>query len=135
MQFLSDLLLGWTTIHNRQYLVRQLNDHKAAIAMEDLKGLGLNQYAEICGELLARGHARSGDAIALSGYIGTSDRFIDAVTEFANDYADQTEIDYRTFLHSRFAPHTTRKKGLPTKRPAKIKLRKATVIKESVPSG
>jgi uncharacterized protein (DUF2252 family) len=135
MQFLSDLLLGWTTIHNRQYLVRQLNDHKAAIAIEDLKGVGLNQYAEICGELLARGHARSGDAIALSGYIGTSDRFIEAVTEFAIDYADQTEIDYKAFLHSRFVPRTARKKDLPAKKPVKMKLRKVTVIKESVPSG
>ena len=71
MQFLSDILLGWTTIHNRQYLVRQLNDHKASIEMEDLKGEGLSQYAEICGELLARGHARSGDPVALDGYIGT----------------------------------------------------------------
>ncbi len=115
MQFLSDLLLGWTTIHNRHYLVRQLNDHKASIEIGDLKGEGLNQYAEICGELLARGHARSGDAIALSGYIGTSDRFIEAVTEFAIDYADQTEVDYKTFLHSRFAPHTASKKGPPTK--------------------
>src|ERR1700733_6235527 len=135
MQFLSDLLLGWTTINNRHYLVRQLNDHKASIAMEDLKGEGLNQYAEICGELLARGHARSGDAIALSGYIGTSDRFIEAVTEFAIDYADQTEVDYKTFLHSRFAPHTVRKSSLPAKRPVRVKLRKVRVIKESVPPG
>ena len=111
MQFMSDLLLGWTTIHNRHYLVRQLNDHKASIEMEDLKGEGLNQYAEICGELLARGHARSGDAIALSGYIGTSDRFIEAIAEFAVDYADQTEADYKEFLHSRFAPRTARKKA------------------------
>jgi uncharacterized protein (DUF2252 family) len=133
MQFLSDLLLGWTTIHNRQYLVRQLNDHKASIAIEDLSGDGLNQYAEICGELLARCHARSGDAVALSGYIGTSDRFIEAVTEFAVDYADQTEVDYQTFLHSRFAPRSARKKAAPAKAPAKIKLKKAAVIKESVP--
>ena len=49
------------------------------------------QYAEICGELLARGHARSGDAVALDGYIGTSDRFVEAVADFAVDYADQTE--------------------------------------------
>ena len=135
MQFLSDLLLGWTTIHNRHYLVRQLNDHKASIDIGDLKGEGLNQYAEICGELLARGHARSGDAIALSGYIGTSDRFIEAVTEFAIDYADQTEVDYKTFLHSRFAPRTRSKKGPPAKKPVRVKLRKARVIKESVPPG
>ena len=104
MQFLSDMLLGWTTINNRQYLVRQLNDHKGSIEIEDLKGEGLMQYAEICGELLARGHARSGDPVALDGYIGTSDRFVEAIAEFAVDYADQTEQDYKTFLHSRFAP-------------------------------
>jgi len=135
MQFLSDLLLGWTTIHNRHYLVRQLNDHKASIELGDLKGEGLNQYAEICGELLARGHARSGDAIALSGYIGTSDRFIEAVTEFAIDYADQTEVDYKTFLHSRFAPYTASKK-VPAKKAAvkrRSKRKKPPVIEESVP--
>jgi uncharacterized protein (DUF2252 family) len=104
MQFLSDLLLGWTTIHNRHYLVRQLNDHKASIEMTDLQGEGLMQYAEICGELLARGHARSGDPLALDGYIGTSDRFIEAIQGFAVEYAEQTEKDYKTFLHSRFAP-------------------------------
>ena len=62
------------------------------------------QYAEICGELLARGHARSGDPVALDGYIGNSDRFVEAVADFAVDYADQTEADYKTFLRSRFAP-------------------------------
>jgi uncharacterized protein (DUF2252 family) len=135
MQFLSDLLLGWTTIHNRHYLVRQLNDHKASIEIGDLKGEGLNQYAEICGELLARGHARSGDAIALSGYIGTSDRFIEAVTEFAIDYADQTEVDYKEFLHSRFAPHTASKKGPARKAVVtrRSKRKKPPVIEESVP--
>ena len=83
--------------------------------MEDLKGEGLTQYAEICGELLARGHARSGDAVALDGYIGTSDRFVEAIADFAVDYADQTEVDYKVFLHSRFAPHTARKKAVPVK--------------------
>ncbi len=128
MQFLSDLLLGWTTIDNRQYLVRQLNDHKASIDMEDLKGEGLMQYAEICGELLARGHARAGDALALDGYIGNSDRFVDAIGAFAVDYADQTEADYQVFLRSRFA----RKKKAPGRKP---KLKPTTVIKESKPKG
>ena len=126
MQFQSDLLLGWTTINNRHYLVRQLNDHKASIAIEDLKGEGLNQYAEICGELLARGHARAGDAIALSGYIGTSDRFIEAIAEFAVDYADQTEVDYKEFMRSRFAPHTAGKKALAKKAAVKHKPRRKT---------
>src|SRR6202167_2221554 len=135
MQFQSDLLLGWTTINNRHYLVRQLNDHKASIAIEDLKGEGLNQYAEICGELLARGHARAGDAIALSGYIGTSNRFIEAIAEFAFDYADQTEVDYEEFMRSRFAPHTASKKA-PAKKAAvkrKPRRKKPPVIEESVP--
>jgi uncharacterized protein (DUF2252 family) len=126
MQLLSDVLLGWTTIENRQYLVRQLNDHKASIEMTDLKGEGLLQYAEICGELLARGHARAGDALALAGYIGNSDLFVDAVGTFANDYADQTEADYQVFLRSRFV----HKKKTPVRKP---KLKPATVIKESKP--
>jgi uncharacterized protein (DUF2252 family) len=126
MQLLSDVLLGWTTIENRQYLVRQLNDHKASIEMTDLKGDGLLQYAEICGELLARGHARSGDALALAGYIGNSDLFVDAVGTFASDYADQTEADYQVFLRSRFV----HKKKAPARKP---KLKPAMVIKESKP--
>jgi uncharacterized protein (DUF2252 family) len=127
MQFLSDLLLGWTTINNRQYLVRQLNDHKASIDMQDLKGDGLKQYAEICGELMARGHARSGDAVALDGYIGTSDRFVEAIANFATDYANQTEQDYKTFLHSRFAPPSVRKKPVKAvRRGAKVKKKQAT---------
>jgi uncharacterized protein (DUF2252 family) len=134
MQFLSDMMLGWTTINNRQYLVRQLNDHKASIEIEDLKGGGLAQYAEMCGELLSRGHARSGDPLALAGYIGTSDRFNDAVVNFAVDYANQTELDYHAFLHSRFAPRTARTKAEPVKTPARRKRKPAVVVKESVPS-
>jgi uncharacterized protein (DUF2252 family) len=111
MQFLSDMLLGWTTIHNRHYLVRQLNDHKGSLAIEELKGEGLLQYAEICGELLARGHARSGDSLMLDGYIGNSDRMAEAIAQFAADYADQTDQDYQTFLRSRFAPPKTRTKA------------------------
>jgi uncharacterized protein (DUF2252 family) len=128
MQFLSDMLLGWTTIENRQYLVRQLNDHKASIEMGDLKGEGLLQYAEICGELLARGHARSGDALALAGYIGNSDLFVEAIGAFATDYADQTVADYQVFLRSRFV----HKKKAPARKP---KLKPAAVIKESKPRG
>jgi uncharacterized protein (DUF2252 family) len=134
MQFLSDILLGWTSINNRHYLVRQLNDHKGSIAVEDLKGEGLLQYAEICGELLARGHARSGDPVALDGYIGTSDRLVEAVSDFAIDYADQTEKDYEAFLHSRFAPRTAGKKAPPAKKQGRRpSLRLKTVIEEAAP--
>ena len=104
MQFLSDPFLGWTTIANRQYLVRQLNDHKANIEIADLKGLGLLEYAEMCGELLARGHSRSGDACILAGYIGTGRRFAEAMVKFAESYADQTERDWEALRKSRHAP-------------------------------
>ena len=57
MQIQTDPFLGWTHIGGRQYLVRQLNDHKGSIEIDDLAGANLKAYAEVCGELLARGHA------------------------------------------------------------------------------
>ncbi|MFP5228705.1 MAG: DUF2252 domain-containing protein [Acidobacteriota bacterium] len=95
MQFQSDPFLGWTTIANRDYLVRQLNDHKGSIAIEDLAGQGLVEYAEMCGELLARGHARSGDACLIAGYLGSGAKFGAALVGFAEAYADQTEKDWK----------------------------------------
>ena len=100
MQLQSDPLLGWTTMDGQDYLVRQLNDHKAAIQLERLKDAGLMEYAEVCGELLARGHARSGDCLELAGYLGTSERFDDAVMQFAHAYADQTERDWKQLVAS-----------------------------------
>jgi uncharacterized protein (DUF2252 family) len=104
MQFASDPFLGWTTIGHRHYLVRQLNDHKASIELEDLKGPGLLEYAEMCGELLARGHSRSGDPCMLAGYIGSGARFAEAIMKFAEAYADQTDKDWQALLKSRHAP-------------------------------
>jgi uncharacterized protein (DUF2252 family) len=101
MQFQSDPFLGWTTIANRDYLVRQLNDHKANIAIEDLQGPGLLEYAEMCGELLARGHARSGDACVLAGYLGNGQKCATAIAKFAEAYADQTEADWEELKKSR----------------------------------
>jgi uncharacterized protein (DUF2252 family) len=98
MQLQSDPLLGWTKIADRDYLVRQLNDHKAAIEVSDLSGEGLAEYAMVCGEMLARGHARAGDACVIAGYIGKSNRFDNAVLRFAAEYADQTEADWRAFV-------------------------------------
>jgi uncharacterized protein (DUF2252 family) len=101
MQVQSDPFLGWTTIDGREYLVRQLNDHKASIEMADLTAAGLMEYAGVCGELLARGHARSGSCSMLAGYLGTSDRFDAAVGRFAEAYADQTEKDWKELVRSR----------------------------------
>ncbi len=83
MQLQSDPFLGWTTISGRNYIVRQLNDHKASVDITQLRGAGLLEYAAVCGELLARGHCRAGDPPMLSGYIGASPRFDEAVSKFA----------------------------------------------------
>jgi len=100
MQIQTDPFLGWTHIGSRQYLVRQLNDHKGSIAIEDLAGANLKAYAEVCGELLARGHARSGDAQTIAGYIGTGSAFPEAIAEFGTAYADQTVKDWEELKRS-----------------------------------
>jgi uncharacterized protein (DUF2252 family) len=112
MQAQSDIFLGWTTIEGREYLVRQLNDHKAAIEITDLKGRGLIEYAKICGEILAKGHARSGDACVLSGYCGCAPKLDKAITDFAFAYAQQTEADYKLFLAAIKAGKLTVAKGI-----------------------
>jgi uncharacterized protein (DUF2252 family) len=104
MQMQSDPFLGWTTIANRDYLVRQLSDHKASIALEVLKGPGLVAYGEVCGELLARGHARSGDVQMIVGYLGNGASFTKAMVDFAVAYARQTEADWEALRKSRHAP-------------------------------
>jgi uncharacterized protein (DUF2252 family) len=100
MQVQSDPFLGWTHIAGRDYLVRQLNDHKGSIDLEDLENSGLEAYAEVCGELLARGHARSGDPQILAGYIGSGDGFAEALAKFGEAYADQTEKDWNELKRS-----------------------------------
>ncbi|HZP24538.1 MAG TPA: DUF2252 domain-containing protein [Terriglobales bacterium] len=94
MQMQSDIFLGWTSIAGRDYLVRQLKDHKAGIGPGDLKGVGLVQYAEMCGELLSKGHARSGDPCTIAGYLGNNDRFDIAMALFGATYANQTTKDW-----------------------------------------
>ncbi|HEY6375620.1 MAG TPA: DUF2252 domain-containing protein [Edaphobacter sp.] len=117
MQLQSDPFLGWTTMEGRDYLVRQLNDHKASIQVADLRAAGLMEYAGICGELLARGHARAGDCSMLAGYLGNSTRFDDAVVTFAMAYADQTEKDWRELVQSMKKTSKTRpKKAVAKKR-------------------
>ncbi len=101
MQLQSDPFLGWTTIANRDYLVRQLNDYKGSLDLTELKGQGLIEYAIVCGELLARGHSRSGDACIISGYIGSGKKFDDAILEFAEAYAEQTQKDWQALLKSK----------------------------------
>jgi uncharacterized protein (DUF2252 family) len=97
VQPLSDLLLGWTTIGKFDFLVRQLNDHKGSLDIENMKGKGLTSLAQVAGELLARGHARSGDALALTGYLGDGEKVEKAIVKFAVAYSKQVESDFELF--------------------------------------
>ncbi|MFZ0393927.1 MAG: DUF2252 domain-containing protein [Terracidiphilus sp.] len=104
LQLQSDPFLGWTRIGGRDFLVRQLNDHKGSIEIEDLAGKKLAAFAEICGELLARSHARAGDPLMLAGYIGSGESFAEALADFGVRYADETEKDWavlRKWLRAR----------------------------------
>jgi uncharacterized protein (DUF2252 family) len=105
VQPLSDPLLGWTRIGAHDYLVRQLNDHKGSIDINNLRGAGLDSLAVIAGQLLARGHARSGDASEIKGYLGKPDRVVQGFTEYAINYAAQTERDFEQFQKAIKAGH------------------------------
>lgn len=109
MQLQSDSFLGWTTIEGREYLVRQFNDHKAAIDITQLRSSALLEYATVCGEILARGHARAGDPIILTGYLGSSARFDKAISRFAVAYAQQMEIDWKHFVRATGSAQTPSK--------------------------
>jgi len=100
MQATSDIFLGW--LHSketldgaeRDFFVRQLWDWKTSVDLDTILPEGLELYGEVCGFLLARAHARSGDRIAIASYLGKSDSFDRALAEFAVAYADQNERDY-----------------------------------------
>ena len=98
IQPISDPLLGWTTVGHHHYLVRQLNDHKGSVDLQKLRGAGLRSLALVAGELLARGHARSGDVCQILGYCGSGAKMAKVVRDFACEYADQTEADYGAFV-------------------------------------
>jgi uncharacterized protein (DUF2252 family) len=98
LQTVSDPLLGWTTVDNRDYYVRQFRDMKGAITVEGMDGSALMDYARICGALLAKGHARSTGATVLSGYLGKGDVADRAFASFARAYADQTEHDHAALV-------------------------------------
>jgi uncharacterized protein (DUF2252 family) len=99
MQAESDIFLGWTHVTgpdgvDRDYYVRQLKDWKFSAPIEQMIPSGMAVYAQMCGWALARAHARSGDRIALAAYLGGSDKFAQAIADFAEAYADQNERDY-----------------------------------------
>ena len=97
MQTLSDPFLGYTRFGGHDHLVRQLADQKAELSPAGLDRRTLHEYAAICGEVLAKGHARTGDAALLAGYAGRSTRLDQAIAAFAIAYAEQVRADYRLF--------------------------------------
>jgi uncharacterized protein (DUF2252 family) len=100
MQAASDIFLGWTTIGDRHYYVRQLRDMKGSIPVDKLAASELVQYARACGAVLARAHSRSGDPVAIATYLGGGDVFDRAISQFAIAYADQTDSDHQRMLEA-----------------------------------
>jgi uncharacterized protein (DUF2252 family) len=99
MQSASDLFLGWTQGRlGRHFYVRQLKDMKIKPLIELFSPGVMLQYAELCGWALAHAHARSGEPARISGYLGKSDKFDEAIADFAKAYADQSEKDYESIV-------------------------------------
>ncbi|MCO6690097.1 MULTISPECIES: DUF2252 domain-containing protein [Pseudomonas] len=100
-QSASDIFLGWTeSSKGRQFFVRQLRDMKMSLPVEGASFEQMNMYAQVCGMTLARAHAKSGDAALISGYLGKSDAFDQALGKFALAYAEQNARDYAALVNA-----------------------------------
>ena len=98
VQAQSDFFLGWTEgFEGRQFYVRQLRDWKGSVDTSGLTPKRLDLYAKLCGRTLARGHARSGDPVAISGYLGKGEGLAQAIAEFDLAYSVQNQADYEAF--------------------------------------
>jgi hypothetical protein len=84
----------------RDFYVRQLWDGKLSPDIDNMTPEALAIFAEMCGWTLARGHARSGDRIALANYLGSGSSFDRAMGEFASAYADQNDRDYQAMVNA-----------------------------------
>ena len=96
MQSASDIFLGWSSEGEHDDYFRQLRDMKGSADVEAMSALDLCDYAKLCGWVLARAHARAGDAAPIAGYLGNGEAFDDATANFALAYADQNDRDYET---------------------------------------
>ncbi|TXN66289.1 DUF2252 domain-containing protein, partial [Methylobacterium sp. WL30] len=100
LQGVGDPLLGWTTITDRPFYVRQMKNMKGEIPVSCMTGQPLLYFSWAYGALLARAHARTGDAAAIAGYCG-KDRHADlreALADWAHAYGDRNAADYQAFL-------------------------------------
>jgi Uncharacterized protein conserved in bacteria (DUF2252) len=94
----SDIFLGWGELDGTHFYARQLRDMKGGMDIEpgEVGPGNFDEYCRLCGWGLALAHAKSGDPAMISGYIGKSDEFVEAIVRFAGAYAEQTERDYET---------------------------------------
>jgi hypothetical protein len=99
IQAASDSFLGWSegVLKRRQFYLRQLRDMKWSPDPSSMSAAQLDRYAGLCGHVLARAHARSGDAIAISSYLGSTDTFDEAIASFSQAYAKTVAADYLDF--------------------------------------
>jgi uncharacterized protein (DUF2252 family) len=102
IQAVSDVFLGWESGPGadgveRDFYVRQLRDGKGSVVVEALTPTGMTAYARTCGRVLAYGHARTGDRIAIAAYLGSGSAFDDAMATFAGSYAKQNRRDHAAF--------------------------------------
>jgi len=98
MQAASDIFLGWQRAAGadgveRDYYMRQLRDGKGSVVVEELTPSSMTVYGRVCGQTLARAHARSGDRVAIAAYLGSKDHFDHAMADFAEAYADVNAMD------------------------------------------
>jgi uncharacterized protein (DUF2252 family) len=100
LQTVSDPLLGWATVGEHQYYVRQFRNMKGTVALDSIDGAALADYAGIIGHLLAKGHARTSGASMIVGYAGSSEHLDLAMARFARLYADQTEADHASLVQA-----------------------------------
>jgi len=98
LQTVSDPLLGWTTLADRQYYVRQFRNMKGTLPLDGIAPSAMVDYVAVCGRLLAKGHARTSGASMIAGYVGRGDNLETAIGRFARAYADQTEKDHESLV-------------------------------------
>lgn len=101
IQSASDIFLGWTKMDDgKHFYIRQLRDTKVKLEPNLWDGVRLGEIAEVMGAVLARAHARSGDAAVISGYVGDEEGFDEAIGDYSMAYADQAEKDYELFAQA-----------------------------------
>jgi uncharacterized protein (DUF2252 family) len=93
IQSAPDIFAGWTNYGGSDFYVRQFRDMKVIPNTHLIRHV-LVDFARACGEALAKAHARSGDPVAIDGYLGRNDAFTRAMCSFASTYADRNAADH-----------------------------------------